>query len=89
MASSGELPVLTRREQAVMALFDGDEVNHFRVADECWPLVINVRYVVNRLVRGGLVKQGAYIDEEHGSILLLTDAGREWAAASGGGDADA
>jgi hypothetical protein len=85
---------LTKREQAIMALFDGgshwdeDDVNEGLVYDKHYPFIANVRLVTNSLKRKGLIEFGSWNDDGCGCDLRLTSAGRAWrAAASGGGDA--
>ena len=76
------MPLLTRRETAVMDLFTQDhgEVNEGTVAEECWPLIRHrgggVRKVVNALERKHLIRMDEWLDEEAGYRLGLTDLGR-------------
>lgn len=53
--------VLTDREQAVMALFSTDDfVDEERIGDECYPLILRPRLVVNSLCRKGRVRLGEF-----------------------------
>jgi hypothetical protein len=55
------------------------QLNEGLIADECWPLVRNVRLVTNGLLARGLVTLGDWWDEGVGYELHLTELGLRWA----------
>jgi hypothetical protein len=70
----------TRKQKAALAAYvRNGELNEGLIADECWPLVRNVRLVTNGLLARGLVTLGDWWDEGVGYELHLTELGLRWA----------
>lgn len=73
----------THKQLAALGVYarNGD-LNEGMIADECWPLVRNVRLVTNGLRARGLVTLGDWLDEDAGYELHLTELGQHWARES-------
>jgi hypothetical protein len=76
----------TRRQKAALGAYARNgELNEGMIADECWPLVRNVRLVTNGLIARGLVTLGDWWGEGVGYELHPTDLGLRCANATADG----
>jgi hypothetical protein len=74
----GQSVSLTHKQQTAFDCLvrnDG-EGSEGLISDECYPVVIRVRPVVNALQKKGLLRFSEWIDDERGHELALTIYGR-------------